>query len=154
MEDILDTTTSPTKIKRLNACRLYLRITFYFEISNIQDTVIIIGSLTGDKTKLVNSNIEWPNQSKPYKSTWYRMLTRLYCTQSNSNILRPSKRLGKWSTKNLQSTQQHKYLYPLQRKNTFSKDFALWVMVRISKNAMKNTYYFWHVRPQLHNTPR
>ena len=95
MEDILKTTTSD--FKRINACRLYLRVTFLSEISNIKGTVLIVESLIGDKSKIVNSNLNWPNQRKPNQSTWLlwsRTIKRIYCAQSLSTLLRPSKRLG------------------------------------------------------------
>ena len=50
MEDILNTTTFLTNIKRLNACRLYLGVIFLSKISNIKDSAIITGSLIGDST--------------------------------------------------------------------------------------------------------
>ena len=117
---ILYTTTSLTNITRLNACRLYLRISFLSEMSNIKGTAIITGSLSDEKIKIANSNFEWPNKSRPSKLTrsmWSRMITRLFYAQSNSNILRPSKRLGQWTTNHLQSTQQHKYLYSPSTKD-------------------------------------
>ena len=47
MEDILVTTSSFTKIKRLNAYRIYLRILFLSEILDIKGTEIITGSMLG-----------------------------------------------------------------------------------------------------------
>ena len=51
MEEILCITTSNIALKRLNACRIYLRVTFLSERSNIKGTAVIAGSLTGDKKK-------------------------------------------------------------------------------------------------------
>ena len=61
MKDILDTTPSLTNIKRLNTCRLYLRITFFSEMCNIIGTALIKRSLTGDKTKIATSTLDYPN---------------------------------------------------------------------------------------------
>ena len=62
MEDILNNTSSLTNLKRLNACRLYLGVTFLSEILNIKSTAIITGSLIGDNTTLAKSNLDWPNK--------------------------------------------------------------------------------------------
>ena len=70
MEDILNTTASNIDIERLNACRIYLRVTFLSEISNTKGTTVIAVSLTEDKTKIANSNLDWPNQNKPNASMW------------------------------------------------------------------------------------
>ena len=58
MEDILNITTSNIDLKRLNACRIYLRVTLLSEMSNIKDTVVIAGSLTGDKSIITKSNLD------------------------------------------------------------------------------------------------
>ena len=70
MEDILNITISNIDIKILNACRIYLRVTFLSEISNIKGTAVIAESLTGDKSKITKINLDWPNQNKPNTSTW------------------------------------------------------------------------------------
>ena len=111
------------KHQTINACWLYLRLIFLSEISNTKDIALITGSLTGDRTKLATNNFEWPNQSMPNISMWlmwFRILTRLYCAQSNSNMFHPSKRLGQWTTNHLQSNQQHIYLYYPKKKKYMS----------------------------------
>ena len=65
MEDILNNTTSLTNLKRLNAYRLYLGITFLSEGS-----AIIAWPLIGNNTKHAKINIDWPNKKKPNKVTW------------------------------------------------------------------------------------
>ena len=100
MEDILNNTTSLTNLRRLNACRLYLGVTFLSPISNIKSSAIITGLLIGDKTNLAKSNLDWPNQNKPNKATW-SMWSRMSST----------KRLGQRTKNHLQSTQQYKFLY-------------------------------------------
>ena len=143
MEDILNTTTSHTDIKRINACRIYLRVTFLSEISNIKGTAIIAGSLIGDKSKIANSNIDWPNQSNPNLSTWLlwsRRIKRIYCAQSQSTLLWSPKRLGQWTKNHTQSTQQHNFLYsPICLTN-----IELRAMVRIFNKATKNLHYSRH----------
>ena len=122
MEYILNIITSHTDTKRINACRNYLRVTFLSEISNIKGTALITGSLIGDKSKIVNSNLGWPNQSKPNISTWLlwsRTIKRIYCAQSQSGLLRPSKRLGQWTKNQTQSTQQHNFLYSPSTKEIY-----------------------------------
>ena len=97
MEDILNITTSNIEIKRLNTCRIYLQVIFLSEISNIKCTTVIAGSLTGDKLKITTFNLDWPNQNKPNTwtwSLWSPTIKILYCTQTQSTILRQSKRLG------------------------------------------------------------
>ena len=70
MEDILNITTSNIDLKQLNACQIYLRVTFLSEISNIKGTAVIAESLTGDKSTITKINLDWPNQNKSNTSTW------------------------------------------------------------------------------------
>ena len=90
MKDILNNTTALTNLRRLNACRLYLCVTFSSEISNIKGSEIITGSLIYDKTNLAKSNPDWPNQNKPNQVTWSmwsRMTTKnILCTITIEHI--------------------------------------------------------------------
>ena len=65
MEGILNNTTFLTNLKRINACRFYLGVTFLSEISNMKGSATITGLLIGDNTKLAKINLDWPNQNKP-----------------------------------------------------------------------------------------
>ena len=91
MDDALSFILS-TKIRRqLNACRIFLKITFISEITDIDGPHIIPGILHGDNSKIPSTTLHWPKQDSPNISTWKvwsKVITRLYCVKSHSGILR------------------------------------------------------------------
>ena len=94
MDDILSSISS-TKIRRqLNACRLFLQITFISELTNIDGTHLITGILKDDNSKMSTTTRHWPKQGSPTHSTWKvwsKVITQLYCVKTHSTILRKEK---------------------------------------------------------------
>ena len=114
MDDILSS-ISITKIRRqLNACRLFLQITFISELTNIDGTHLITGILKGDNSKMSTTTRHWPKQGSPTHSTWKvwsKVITQLYCVKTHSNILRKENKLGHWLTSHSSRTQLHQFSY-------------------------------------------
>ena len=114
MDDILSSISS-TKIRRqLNACRLFLQITFISELTNIDGTHLITGILKGDNSKMSTTTRHWPKQGSPTHSTWKvwsKVITQLYCVKPHSTILRKENKLGHWLTSHSSRTQSHQFSY-------------------------------------------
>ena len=70
MDDVHKYTSSITTLKLLNACKLYLQITFLSDITNLARDKIIQGATTGQKQDLPTSKLRWPTQRKSNKTTW------------------------------------------------------------------------------------
>ena len=70
MDDIHQYTSSIQQLKLLNACILYLQITFISEITNIAGDTILCGATIGNKTDIPTSKYKWSNQNKPNKEAW------------------------------------------------------------------------------------
>ena len=117
MDDIHKYTSSTNQLQLLNACRIYLQITFLSDITNIAGEKIIKGATTGQKQDIPTSKLRWPVQQKPNKTTWQiwkSVLKNIYCNDGLS--LKHDKKLYKWSS-HIQSTQQHQYYFhPLVMK--------------------------------------
>ena len=60
MDDIHKYTSSTNQLELLNACRLYLQITFLSDITNIAGEKIIQGPTTGQKQDIPTSKLRWP----------------------------------------------------------------------------------------------
>ena len=103
MDDILSS-ISFTKIRRqLNACLLFLKITFLSKINDKDCTHLIQGILHGDNSKIPPTTLHWPKQGSPNSSTWKawsKVITHLYCVKSHSGILRKENKLGHSLTSN------------------------------------------------------
>ena len=56
MNDIRGIVSSKIKLQQINACRLYLNITFLFDITSINSNFLLPGVLQGDKKKIPPSN--------------------------------------------------------------------------------------------------
>ena len=70
MDDVQQYTSSIHQLELLNACRLYLQVTFLSEITNLDGDTIIYGANIGHKQDLPTSKLKWTNQRKPIKETW------------------------------------------------------------------------------------
>jgi hypothetical protein len=85
----------------INACRLYLRVTQISNISSADGSRVLTRMLTGDyhRTELDTlrpTQIEWPHQEKPNKSSWKiwtKALQAAICRE-NGQLFTP---LGKWN---------------------------------------------------------
>ena len=114
MDDILSYISS-TKIRRqINACRLFLQITFISELTNINGTHLVNGILKGDKSKMSPTTQNWPKQGCPNSRTWKvwsKVITQLYCVKTHSNILKKENKLGYWLTSHSSRSQSHQFSY-------------------------------------------
>ena len=70
MDDVHQYTSSIHQLELLNACRLYVQVTFLSEITNLDGDTIIYGDNIGHKQDLPTSKLKWTNQRKPIKETW------------------------------------------------------------------------------------
>ena len=61
MNDVHQYTSSTHKVKLIKACRLYLQVTFLFEITNLDGDTIIYGATIGFKQDLLASKLKWTN---------------------------------------------------------------------------------------------
>ena len=114
MDDIISS-ISITKIRRqLNACRLFLQITFISELTNIDGTHLIHGILKDDSSKMSPTTRHWPKQGSYNSSTWKvwsKVRTQLYCVKTHSNILQKGNKLDHWLTSHSSRTQFHQSFY-------------------------------------------
>ena len=97
MDKLNQTTTSKTTLSRINACRLYLRVSTIADITDPTGTYIEEQFITGDCYPC-ESKLLWPRQFYPSNkcwSAWKRALTQTFLTSTN----RPyelEEPLGKW----------------------------------------------------------
>ena len=70
MDDVHHYTSSIHRLELLNACRLYLKVKFLSEITNLNGDAIIFGTTIGLKQDLPTSKLKRTNQRKPNKETW------------------------------------------------------------------------------------
>ena len=68
MDEINKNISSTIDLEIINACRLHLKVMFLSDITNNQGNCLLNGILSGDKTYLKNSNLQWPNQPSPNKN--------------------------------------------------------------------------------------
>ena len=111
MDDVHQYTPSTHKPELINACRLYLQITFLSEITNLDGDTIIYGATIGFKQDLPASKLKWINQLKPNKETWQvwkSVFLTIYC--NNGLSLTNDKKLRKWKPLKTLS-QQHSYYF-------------------------------------------
>ena len=62
--------TSVSILKKINACRLYSKAQYISDIAQISGKTLIPGVLCGSATNMPQTNLQWPNQSKPNDATW------------------------------------------------------------------------------------
>ena len=94
MDDVHHYTSSIHQLELLNACRLYLQVTFLSEITNLDGDTIFYEATIGIKQYLPTSKVKWTNQRKPNKETcqvWKSALLTMYC--SNCLSLKHDKKM-------------------------------------------------------------
>ena len=95
MNNILKIMSSRIQRQQLNACRLYLDVTFLSDITSINGNFLLPGVITGDKRCIMNSNQEGTTQAKPYNKSWKlwaRTITSLYCIKANRTYFAVTKK--------------------------------------------------------------
>ena len=55
--------TSPTTLKKLKTCRLFLQVTLLSDISTIREDKLLQSALTRERLFLQNSTLQWPKKS-------------------------------------------------------------------------------------------
>jgi hypothetical protein len=105
MSHAMQFTDSPSKLRHINQCRLYLRVTTIAEISNGQGSEIMVGAIYGTSNPEGHpilhsihseSTLNWPAQPKPPPQSWgiwKRFLTSIVTPQSRTTLKQP---LGEW----------------------------------------------------------
>ena len=111
IDDVHQYTSSIHKLELINACRLYLQVTFLSEITNLDGDTIIYGATIELRQDLPTSKLKSTNQGKPNKKTlqvWNSALLTMYC--NNGLSLKYEKKLHRWKSR-IQLTQQHSYYF-------------------------------------------
>jgi hypothetical protein len=86
------------EMQRLNACRMYLRVSRLSEIATALGTKIRADVLKGDDDEIHLSDARWPRQAKPLKADWTfwsKMLRAVFSRDGKSPFF-PT-HLGKWN---------------------------------------------------------
>ena len=133
MDDITKIISSALTLKRLNACRIYLQVTWVSDISNMKGDKILESALKGERSINQTSNVQWSLQQRPNEQIWkiWRKTIRhiYYC--SNNNLLHRQYKLQQWLSSPRSRTAKHKYQYsPLseevyvQEKGSIIQHFA------------------------------
>ena len=70
MYDLIQLTLTTTELIHLNACRMYLQVSFLSDITSPNGKIIMIQFLRETKPKYPRSTFYWSNQAFPSKSAW------------------------------------------------------------------------------------
>ena len=70
MDDITKIISSALTLKRLNACRIYLQVTWVSDISNMKGDKILESALKGERSINQTSNVQCPLQQRPNEQIW------------------------------------------------------------------------------------
>ena len=121
MDQILTNHSSPTTIKKLHVCRLYLQVTLLSDITNLKGDKHLTNSLQGIREKHRTSTYAWPRQQHPNAHSWKlceKILQTIYCSPT-SNFLCTSLWFRRW--KNC-SIVHHRYLYFTLEQEIYYRD--------------------------------
>ena len=124
MDEINKNISSTIDLERIDACRLHLKVMFLSDITNNQGNCLLNGILSGDKTYLKNSNLQWPNQPSPNKKSWHlwsSTISKIYCKNYKSATLRHEKNLGYWTVTHFKHSQFHPFLYSPSLKEIYHR---------------------------------
>ena len=69
MNTILDSNRSVTELKQVDACRIYLQVTFLSDITTMNGKFLLLGIIEGTNDNIPKSKLEWPTQISPDKNT-------------------------------------------------------------------------------------
>ena len=118
MQDINKKYTSiKTKTKKINACRMYLRVTFISEICKVEGSSLNMTLLKNNNNNRVNSRSWWPHQQKMGESigqtrspiSYKHILFSTRISSNNNIILVNGWLLTKSETVTPTSTSLHPY---------------------------------------------
>ena len=85
------------ELQRLNACRMWHKVSRLSEISTLDGKQLLLGPLTGGKIEQYSSSLKWPRQGCPMRkdwNLWRRKLQLVFSINGKSCTLRQN--LGKW----------------------------------------------------------
>ena len=119
MDDVHQYTSSTHKLELINACRLYLQVTFLSETKTSDIDTIIYGATIGFKQDLPAIKFKSNNQRKVNIETWQvwkSTLLTMYC--NNGLSLKHDKKVRKWKPLNTIS-QQHSYYFSFSYNGIF-----------------------------------
>ena len=113
MDDITQLISSEVTLKRLNACRMFLQVTWTSDIANVKGDKILESALKGEKSIHQISKVQWPLQQRPNEQTWKiwrKTIRQVYCC-NNNNLLHRKYKLQQWLSSPKSRTTEHKYQY-------------------------------------------
>ena len=96
MDLALAFTTSPTDLKLINACRLYLGVTFVSDISSPEGSIITRSAYDGRLDILTQHRGLIPYQRRPGPKSWTKWRNFLNSLLSSTHDRRLNQPLGKW----------------------------------------------------------
>jgi len=114
MNTILDSNRSVTEWKQINACRVYLQVTFLSDITTIDGKFLLPGVIKGTNDNIPKSKLEWPTRISPDKNTWKlwsQTITSIYCMSKHSTTLWRDYILGHWTTNYTECLRLHLYYF-------------------------------------------
>ena len=114
MDTILNSYHSINQLKQLNACRLYLQVTFLSDITTIDGKFLLPGVIDGTNENIPTSKLEWPNQNSPDKKTWKlwsQTITSIYCVSKHSTTIRRNCILGHWTSELKERLRLHSFYF-------------------------------------------
>ena len=85
------------QLQRLNACRMWLRVSRLSEITTLDGTQLYPGPKEGVAPTQFPSSLKWPRQGYPEPKDWNLWFTKLrFVFSSNGRSLQLRRNLGKW----------------------------------------------------------
>ena len=86
MDDLLLNEFTPSQVRKLNLCRLFLQVENLAEICNPTGTCLLDTVWRGDRP-LSTSKFLWPRQARPHEASWQlwrRFLRIIYLHPTNN----------------------------------------------------------------------
>lgn len=110
MEEILKGNWSTKTKKMINACRLYLRVTYMLELTNNKKTLPQQIQTVTHRTDMSYSTLTWPEQPQPNKRAWkaWRDGLKTLCKEDGITLRRPL--TNEWKPRN-QHNRTWLYIY-------------------------------------------
>lgn len=100
MNDLLTFPSSLPLIKKLHACRLYLRVIFLINITNLKSDFLLPNIMTGICTKYhkkMTDHFKKIQNDHSWK-LWKKTIRLIYYILSSINTLKHQHRLKRWTT--------------------------------------------------------
>ena len=94
MDDITKIISSVLTLKRINACTMYLQVTWVSDIANVKGDKILESALKEERSINQTSNVQWSLQQRSNEQTWKiwrKTIRHIYCCNNNSLLHRQYK---------------------------------------------------------------